>query len=95
VEIGYTRGWGLRPGQLDWKADQWAAIPGVNYKLHGVLHRGRHLPRQDPIPILQPHTIVTLDSRLLLGLAPRVRLPTQPPIPARIPIDLYAILEYA
>ncbi|KAE8996512.1 hypothetical protein PR003_g19946 [Phytophthora rubi] len=110
IEIGYSRGWSHRPGQLDWKANEWAKIPGVNYilcvkvedrlasatyKLYTVLHHNRRLPIEIPIRIEAPRTVVKFDSRLLLGLAPRERLPAQPPVPARVAIDLYAILEYA
>ncbi|KAE8909556.1 hypothetical protein PF005_g9842 [Phytophthora fragariae] len=110
IEIGYSRGWGHRRGQLDWKANRWATIPGVNYvicvavedgltsatyKLYRVPRQNDRLHDQDPISIEAPRTTVILDSQVLLGMSPRARLPTQPPVPARLAIDLYATLEYA
>ncbi|KAE9133145.1 hypothetical protein PF010_g2925 [Phytophthora fragariae] len=33
VEVGLTRGWGDEAGSLDWKAQEWARLPGVRYIL--------------------------------------------------------------
>ncbi|KAE9027887.1 hypothetical protein PR001_g11873 [Phytophthora rubi] len=81
IEIGYSRGWGHRRGQLDWKANRWATIPGVNYvicvavedglasatyKLYRVPRQNDRLHDQDPISIEAPRTTVILDSQVLL-----------------------------
>ncbi|EGZ11390.1 hypothetical protein PHYSODRAFT_338099 [Phytophthora sojae] len=79
LEIGYSRGWGHGPG--------------ATYKLYMVLHRDGHLPLDVSTRVEAPHTVVKLNSRLLLGLAPRARLPRQPPVPVGLFIDLYEILE--
>ncbi|KAG6961574.1 hypothetical protein JG687_00007635 [Phytophthora cactorum] len=102
VEVGHLRQWGNDRGQLDWKANEWATIPGVNYilyvavedhmasatnKLYTVVRTNQRLPVQNPIPIEAPQTVVKFDSRLLLGLTPRAQLPTRPPFP------VHAILQ--
>ncbi|KAG3111381.1 hypothetical protein PI124_g9551 [Phytophthora idaei] len=69
VEVGHLRQWGCDRGQLDWKANEWATIPGVNYilyvavedhmasatnKLYTVVRTNQRLPIQNPIPIEAP-----------------------------------------
>ncbi|RLN57439.1 hypothetical protein BBJ28_00005142 [Nothophytophthora sp. Chile5] len=108
VEVGHRRRWRHSDGQLDWKADEWATFPGVryvlcvavedelagaSYKLHRVEHEARRLPHQDPVPIVAPQTVVTFDSRLLLGLQPGDALPGGFPDP--LVVDLYAVLQRA
>ena len=108
VEVGFTRTWGDASGQLDWKANQWAAFPGVqyvlcvavtadlasaSYKLHTVTSQGESLPPQEPTPIVAPTTVVPLDAHRLLGLPHANDLP--PNFPNPFPIDLFAVLVEA
>ncbi|RLN32220.1 hypothetical protein BBJ28_00005179 [Nothophytophthora sp. Chile5] len=108
LEVGFSRRWGHSDGQLDWKADVWTRFPGVryvlcvavedelvsaSYKLHRVEHEARRLPHQDPVPIVAPQTVVTFDSRLLLGLQAGDALSGGFPDP--LAVDLYAVLEMA
>ncbi|RLN57443.1 hypothetical protein BBJ28_00005146 [Nothophytophthora sp. Chile5] len=108
LEVGFSRRWGHSEGHLDWKADEWTRFPGVryvlcvaveerlvgaSYKLHRVEHEGRRLPHQDPVPIVAPQTVVTFDSRLLLGLQPGDALPGGFPDPHVV--DLYVVLQKA
>ncbi|RLN32211.1 hypothetical protein BBJ28_00005184 [Nothophytophthora sp. Chile5] len=108
VEVGHWRRWSHSKGQLDWKANEWTTFPGVryvlcvavedelagaSYKLHRVEHEARRFPHQDPVPIVAPQTVVTFDSRLLLGLQPGDALPDGFPDP--LVVDLYAVLVRA
>ncbi|KDO27873.1 hypothetical protein SPRG_07145 [Saprolegnia parasitica CBS 223.65] len=86
VEIGVTRGW----TQLDVKAGEWHRFPGVQYivcihvssdrrvreyKLYDVV-AGQPLAPVAPRPI-EASTVLSLDSRRLLGLPASERFPTR------------------
>jgi hypothetical protein len=119
LEVGYARRWRDQPGQLDWKAREWAGFPAVrfilcvaveerledaSYKLYTVQRnrQGQARPLPDVIPDrVEPHTVVSLDSRELLGLDPWTEhIPPHPVSGERFPdptvdVDLFAILEEA
>ncbi|KAG7375979.1 hypothetical protein PHYPSEUDO_014763 [Phytophthora pseudosyringae] len=115
LEVGYSRKWGTSPGYLDWKAQMWAGVPGVRfilcvavteglssaeYKLYTVQHRDERLPGLVPQPIVDP-TLVSFNSRELLGLQPGDPLPRDPPTRLGVPfpdplvVDLHAVLVRA
>lgn len=72
VEVGKSRGWGDEKGLLDWKARQWATIPGVRFVLciavtesltvvEYKLHRVERVPttnRARSLPNLDPVPVV-------------------------------------
>ncbi|KAE9036694.1 hypothetical protein PR002_g6962 [Phytophthora rubi] len=75
-EVGVSRTWGHQAGHLDWKADQWATFPGVEYvlcvatdedlsfcqyKLHSVTTVGAALTPIAPIDVVAPQTVVRMD----------------------------------
>ncbi|EGZ24779.1 hypothetical protein PHYSODRAFT_344793 [Phytophthora sojae] len=97
VEVGKSRGWGDDAGMLGWKALGWSQFPG--YKLYPV-ERDDDLPVLNPVPVVGPQTLVTFDSRVLLGLPPGADIPRSPYSRARFPdptftLDLSDVLEKA
>ncbi|KAG7375214.1 hypothetical protein PHYPSEUDO_002498 [Phytophthora pseudosyringae] len=115
LEVGYARRWGTSPGYLDWKAQMWAGVPGVRFilcvavtnglasaefKLYTVHLQDERLQDLVPQPIVHP-TLVSFNSRELLGLQPGDPLPRDPPTPLGVPfpdplvVDLHAVLVRA
>ncbi|EGZ29253.1 hypothetical protein PHYSODRAFT_468699, partial [Phytophthora sojae] len=73
----------------------------IECKLHTVerdpiTNRARRLPDLNPVPVVEPHTMLSFDSRELLGLPAGADIPPiegqQFPDPT-IDVDLYKILE--
>ncbi|EGZ29208.1 hypothetical protein PHYSODRAFT_322746 [Phytophthora sojae] len=76
-------------------------LQSVEYKLYTVerdseSNRARSLPIVDPLPVVGPHTVVTFDSRELLGLPSGANVPpidgVQFPVPT-YGVDLFGILS--
>ncbi|EGZ29250.1 hypothetical protein PHYSODRAFT_477798, partial [Phytophthora sojae] len=76
----------------------------ADYKLYRVERGGNDealpLPELDPVPVVGPQTMVTFDSRELLGLPPGENIPSNPYSCDRFPdpsfsLDLYEVLETA
>ncbi|EGZ10813.1 hypothetical protein PHYSODRAFT_337585 [Phytophthora sojae] len=97
VEVGFTRHWGNEPGQLDWKANEWATFPGVAYILCVALDKGlataSYKLYRTRVLWLPPNSNLEFDSRLLLGLQPGDALPAQFPDP--LVVDLHEVLADA
>jgi hypothetical protein len=69
-----------------------AHLPDFTYKLYEVEMTGRRLPEQPPVPIVAPSTVVTFNSRRLLGLPTGAALPPGFPDPD-LTVDLYVALQ--
>ncbi|KAL4094647.1 hypothetical protein PRIC1_010305 [Phytophthora ramorum] len=68
--------------------------PGERHlQAYTVEQQGHRFPVQDPEPVVAPPTLLTLDSRLLLGWQPGASLPAQ--FPDLFVVDLYEVLGYA
>ncbi|KAE9241451.1 hypothetical protein PF002_g9258 [Phytophthora fragariae] len=89
-EVGVSRTWGHQAGHLDWKADQWATFPGVEYvlcvatdedlsfcqyKLHSVTTVGAALTPIAPIDVVAPQTVVRMDASTALIIHVPLRRP--------------------
>ncbi|KAE9314298.1 hypothetical protein PF008_g19515 [Phytophthora fragariae] len=77
-------------------------LASAEYKLYTVQRdaqdRVRPLPHLNPVPVVGPHTVVSFDSRELLGLPPGANIPpienTQFPDPT-VDVDLFNVLTRA
>ncbi|CEG50323.1 uncharacterized protein PHALS_08042 [Plasmopara halstedii] len=102
VEVGISRGWPC----LDRKADRWREYPGVEfilcirlsrtlrirqYKLYTMDNRANPLPQMNPVAIINP-TDITFNSRRLLGLVGRRRIPPGFSRP-NVVLDLILLIE--
>ncbi|EGZ20307.1 hypothetical protein PHYSODRAFT_328434 [Phytophthora sojae] len=95
VEVGKSRGWGDNAGMLDWKASEWSQFPGVRYILCVAV-----TDRLATAEYKLYTTLVTFDSRELLGLPPGANIRRSPYLRARFldptfTLDLFEVLEMA